>query len=968
MLIVDDDTFESGCIKSLMDWELIGIQIVGDAVNGSQGLSKVIELNPDIVLADVKMPVMDGIEMSRKIRNIAPDIKIIFLSSYDDFEYAKQAINLKASAYVTKPVNEVELLKIVKSAADEITERALQEKINNKLDKNYKISLFLARQAIVSQVLNGTRTDKSEAENMGLGWLHDSFHLCLLLSFFEKDNTHKVNEGIHQLNSRLSQNYSRSISVCLNPGVLITLVSFNTDIRERDIQDLTDFLINLLREKDCKETRVEAVFDNAQNINPADQYLRIIQNSVPFNTPSALLASEGKKMKQKLVEQIEEIVNTRYNTTLTIESIAREIHFTPNYIGSIFRAEKKISINRYLMNVRLQKAVELLHDEKLSLNDIAALCGYENITILFLKRNGESLRVNSETIYTLKAKDGSMKIRRSDLKFKTQLFIDFAIVILLVSFLILIGLYMILWNNYRIQASKTLKNQAGQIAINIDNKMDYYLSLANLLILNSNLIQSLEEDDFANAEFVLNRETKKLSNLNTAKVHEIKLYRNDATAKNELNASILHVFNQLDATTDIIWSGTYLNDHNEKVFSLFQKIYQTNLNSEYILEISIYETELLAFFNRDPSGNEISVTNNGMLMSYSKRNDFYNLLVKQGIAYPLEVQSSTQSTGKKVINGSALCKLGWEVRINADFSSINRSFLSGYLSILPALFIAMAVAFIFISLISKRLNERMQHLHEKITYLSQWDLTKDLRIDGSDEFKVLSDVLDDTRKQILSLIDQINRTNDLKRIAEMTALRSQIKSHFLFNALSTIKWLSRQNDQKSLSLAVDKLSYILRYSLSLDEDYVLLSNEVEHLKSYVFFEQLRHSDGITVHVDIDEDLYPCKTIKLILQPLVENSIYHGRREDGSPLNITIYSYDTDTEYFLIVEDDGNGMTEQKIQEVYSAKNAGSENKDDGYGLKNVIKRLSELTILSDPGHFTKTTIRQLKQVSSDSMK
>lgn len=392
MLIVDDDTFELECIKTYIDWELIGVQIVGEAVNGSLGLMKAMELNPDIVLTDVKMPVMDGIEMSRRLRKIAPQIKIIFLSSYDDFEFAKQAINLKASGYITKPVNEVELLKNVKIAADEIIEKALYKEINSRQDKNYKISLTLARQSIVTQVLTGNRINLEEAENMGLGWLFNSSHLCLLLSIYEKENMHLVSEGINLLNQKLDRQYNRSISVCVNEGVLITFVSFSKDIDDSAVEPLKALLQDNLTERGCRDVRVKAIFENGVDINPADQYFKIIQNSANYRYAQAgSVPVERKKLKKEIVQQIEDIINSQYDTPLTIESIARMINFTPNYIGSIFKSEKKISINRFLMNVRLEKAEELLHDEKLLMNDIAARCGYENVTYfytLFKKERG----------------------------------------------------------------------------------------------------------------------------------------------------------------------------------------------------------------------------------------------------------------------------------------------------------------------------------------------------------------------------------------------------------------------------------------------------------------------------------------------------------------------------------------------------------------------------------------------------
>ena len=558
-----------------------------------------------------------------------------------------------------------------------------------------------------------------------------------------------------------------------------------------------------------------------------------------------------------------------------------------------------------------------------------------------------------------------MKNRLQNLSFKKQLFLDFAIVIIIVSLLILQGLYVILWNSYRGQAITALNDKARQIAINIDNKLVYYLSLSRMLILNDQLIAALENDEWDRAQAVLDQETRKLASLNSGKVHSIKIYTNDDHPVGEGWESFSTVREHLSDGSELIWTGSYLNDRNEKVFAMFQKIYQKNLNREYYLEMCIYETELLAFFNVDSSGNKIYILNQGMLMSSTDRDEFRSVLSQQRKTGDNQLPDTMLTSRMGEIDVTAELNTGWTVNIKAKSSYISRNFLKGYLGIIPAILIAMGCAFLFVSIFSKKLSRRMESLHQKIDYISQWDLKQDLQIGGNDEFKVLADALDQTRLRILNLIDQIKQTNELKRVAEMTALRSQIKSHFLFNSLSSIKWLSRQNNPAKLSQAVDKLSFILRYSLSLDEDHVLLSTEVEHLRAYVFLEKLRYNDSIIVHIDIDEDLLTCKTVKLILQPLVENSIYHGRREDSSPLSITIYSFEDDDYYYLVVEDDGNGMSETQIREIIGSDSV--RNEDAGYGLKNVINRLrictgdhDVLSIESKPQVYTKTTIRQPK--------
>ena len=171
MIIVEDESFERNALKQCIDWNLIGVEIVGEASNGAHGLSLALEKRPDIVLTDVCMPVMNAIEMSKNLRTIMPETKIIFISSYDDFEYARQGISLNIFAYVTKPVKEDELLRTVKKAVDEITERKMEKKIYSKIKNNYEINVQLARQALIYQLLFGISAELDHLDHLGLSWL-----------------------------------------------------------------------------------------------------------------------------------------------------------------------------------------------------------------------------------------------------------------------------------------------------------------------------------------------------------------------------------------------------------------------------------------------------------------------------------------------------------------------------------------------------------------------------------------------------------------------------------------------------------------------------------------------------------------------------------------------------------------------------------------------------------------------------
>ncbi|MCR4757852.1 MAG: response regulator [Butyrivibrio sp.] len=131
VLIVEDEDIIRKGIAYTMDWMGMGCTIAGEAANGKEGLDKIKELEPDIVLADIMMPVMDGIEMIKEAEKEF-SFKSIILTSYADFEYAKQAVNMGVSAYLMKPVDEEELKKSIAKITSEIEKERQYEEITKK--------------------------------------------------------------------------------------------------------------------------------------------------------------------------------------------------------------------------------------------------------------------------------------------------------------------------------------------------------------------------------------------------------------------------------------------------------------------------------------------------------------------------------------------------------------------------------------------------------------------------------------------------------------------------------------------------------------------------------------------------------------------------------------------------------------------------------------------------------------------
>lgn len=544
-------------------------------------------------------------------------------------------------------------------------------------------------------------------------------------------------------------------------------------------------------------------------------------------------------------------------------------------------------------------------------------------------------------------------------KFKTQLHIYFAGIIMLIAVCIMLTLYMILKNYYYNQESMALNNQAKQAAMNIENKINYYYSYLELLAKDKKLKEILSVGDEGEIKLYFEQLTKDFHEFNLGKLNGINIYKED----NERVKNVIlekNLFQDMEQQA-ILCTGTYFNKQNEKVFSLCKWIDLPQLNAGYLIELTIYETEIFQLFNKDTSGNLIIISQGqGNIISLTDRRLFNHLLEK-------EKQIGKQCLPKtnKTIQIAERNSIGWETLIYTDSTYLERGYFKMLNTLVPVVGLVLLIAFLLVSVVSKQLDLRLKLLQEKIASIGSQDFYKHIQMEGEDEFTVLSEEVDKARIQIYHLLEEVRAAGREQRMSNMIALRAQINSHFLFNALASIKWLSRQEENGlKVSCAIDQLAAFLRYSIALDENQVLVRREVEQLNAYIYLQKLRCGNEFNVSVDIEEELMERKTVKLILQPIVENAFFHGRKADGSILNIMIYSYYEELYYYLVVEDDGRGINRKRIAAV---ANGEVESRQSGYGLKNVMKRIDictggegELTIESEENSYTKVTVKQKK--------
>lgn len=185
---------------------------------------------------------------------------------------------------------------------------------------------------------------------------------------------------------------------------------------------------------------------------------------------------------------------------------------------------------------------------------------------------------------------------------------------------------------------------------------------------------------------------------------------------------------------------------------------------------------------------------------------------------------------------------------------------------------------------------------------------------------------------IRNLFAKLDKESREKEQYRYESMRAQLNPHFLFNTLTSIRWMALIRGADNIVDSIDALASVLKYSLSYNNEEVTLKDELENIRSFIYIHNLRYQERCVLEILVSEEMEDLKMMKFILQPIVENSIIHGMDKTKKELNIRVYGYTEDDILLLFVEDDGIGITKEAMEKFSSAEHRGRMT---GIGLKNV---------------------------------
>ena len=276
--------------------------------------------------------------------------------------------------------------------------------------------------------------------------------------------------------------------------------------------------------------------------------------------------------------------------------------------------------------------------------------------------------------------------------------------------------------------------------------------------------------------------------------------------------------------------------------------------------------------------------------------------------------------------------------------------------------ISLLAAFLLSRIISRVITKPLRELEMNMRDVQNGNFHVSETEGKSKEVESLSHSFQVMVDRIEDLMEEVRKTEAVKRQRELDALQAKINPHFLYNTLDSVVWMAETGNNKGVVRMVTALASLFRISIAKGHDIITLKEELSHVESYLDIQSMRYKDRFRFTIDLPSELENVPTIKLIIQPIVENSIYHGIKYLQEEGLITIKARDIGNGRIAItIRDNGVGMKKEVLDSILSEDNPHSQG--NGIGLRNIDERIRltygssfGLTIESEPDEGTAVTI------------
>ncbi len=539
---------------------------------------------------------------------------------------------------------------------------------------------------------------------------------------------------------------------------------------------------------------------------------------------------------------------------------------------------------------------------------------------------------------------------------------------LLVTFILLvfipIGFIYIIYNNVMksiitTKYSESAKQSVYEAGNNIDFIIDSIADLSDMVVTNRDFIENLKDSSLESHEELnnilrnfstTNEQVDSMSLIAKGKIYDvgtIKTYVEEGRDIRNINKT----------HGELVWIDTIpvkvkilSGEITKNYFSLGRKVIDLNsLMDMGTIFIDVDETILEDSYKNliTEESSELFICNSkGQIISHSNKE-----IIGKNIGdknYALEVLSSNKDAGsieftdddvEKVCIYSNITLPNWKIVkiVSKEYLYKEITNMQRYMFIGGTIYVIITI--LICLFFSSQISRPMVSMKNMMKKAEEGDLDVRINVDRIDELGELGNSFNNMIGKMNEVVDKLVEEERFKKELELETLHAQINPHFLYNTLNTIKWMAKIQGDKSVSNAVTSLIKLLRVSINLGKEMITLEDEIDYVRNYINIQNLRFNEKVNIIYNIDEECLKCTIPKLILQPIVENSLIYGIREDEEeePLEISIKACIEEDNLIILVKDNGPGISDEDIEKIFSKEK--DVNKFSKVGLNNVNQRI-----------------------------
>ena len=373
VLIIDDEHIIVKGLENLYDWSLNGFQVVGRAFNGETGADIARRLKPDIILTDIRMPKISGLELISLLKKEMPDIEFIIISGYDDFSYCQEALRLGAFDYMLKPINyqllHEKLVEVTKkiSAMKEETEK--KKELIEFANEGYMIKRGEFFRSLIHKSFSDMNNVELSCNQLNINSY--GYFRIIVIKCEESDINKCINLITLGIKLKLCKVHNLDLSIFRDADSCVFVI-WGLDNETLDTIDLKENIMSLLFE-----------INSRIDIGIGDM-VKLSDINLSYNKAMDLVSAQESVNSNQILRKLKNYINEHYNEDINLKMLSLICNMTPFYISRFFKDKTGKNYTEYLQEIRIGKARELLLKSDMSISEIAEKVGYSDYRV-FIK-------------------------------------------------------------------------------------------------------------------------------------------------------------------------------------------------------------------------------------------------------------------------------------------------------------------------------------------------------------------------------------------------------------------------------------------------------------------------------------------------------------------------------------------------------------------------------------------------------